>query len=83
MKKIVITLLVTIALGTATFFATKSMSAQSLTPIQLANIEALTDPEGWGEVDFADACLPKGDGCAMKDGVWHNDDKPYYYSGKF
>ena len=81
MKKIVITSLVTIALGTAAFFTTKSLSAPSLTPIQLANIEALTDPEGWGEVDFADACLPNGKGCAMKDGVWYNDYKPYYISG--
>ena len=36
----------TIALGIAAFFTTKSMSAPSLTPIQLANIEALTNTEG-------------------------------------
>ena len=80
-NKFIFTLLAAIALGTTGFFMTRSMDNSSLTPTQLSNIEALADPEGWGEVDFADACLPKGNGCAMKDGIWHEESKPYYYSG--
>lgn len=77
-NKFIITSLAAIALGATGFFMTQSMDNSSLTPTQLSNIEALADPEGWGEVDYANACNLGGDGCALKGGYWFPTYKPEY-----
>lgn len=77
-NKFIITSLAAIALGATGFFMTQSMDNSSLTPTQLSNIEALADPEGWGEVDYAKACNPDGKGCALKGGYWFPTYIPEY-----
>lgn len=78
-NKFIITSLAAIALGATGFFMTQSMDNSSLTPTQLSNIEALADSEGgWAEVDYAKACNPSGDGCALKGGYWFPTYIPEY-----
>jgi len=74
--KIVIGVLVAIAAtGSYIGYQSTKVNAADLTPLQMANIEAISSGENTGEPDFDHGCVEGAGGCCLPNGSWYENYK--------
>lgn len=83
MKKIVFTAAIVVALGTVGYAIQRdggqAPNDENLTQVQIENIEALGEVEGWIELGYTKNCLSyKDDVCCVDFKTFYYDSKPIY-----
>lgn len=74
MKKSILTAIAAVAaISGAVGYQSQQSHESQLSAIEMANLEALTDTEGWGYVDYHAACVEGEGGCALIGGYWFGD----------
>ena len=78
MKKGIFSMAVLAAMCVGGYFGHSAYQESKLTDLELANVEALSDVEGWIELDYADACLSGYDDiCVMSPTKFFYESKKY------
>lgn len=74
MKKSILTAIAAVAaISGAVGYHSQQNHESQLSAVEMANLEALTDTEGWGYVDYDIACTPVGNGCIATPSIWNPD----------
>ena len=76
MKKSLIAAAIVAAVGFSAYFGLRPDPASSLTELQLANAEALSDPEI--TIEFNKGCLSDGNGCILSPNRYYPEYKGVY-----